>query len=196
MKQLTIELLLLALLLVCVFGAFEWNYRGKLSPYDAVFRDLEKQELLITEINIGNSHTGALLQEGLHESDRVFNLGLGGQDMFHILTVLQKCLPDCPKLKTVLLGLDYDLLGYNFSMEKQAWKDRQYYPFTGKLYDSSWTNYLAAKSSFIRLNRDMRYLFQLPDTGSHVMSKAWNFIPVDSTGITKSGAIRRAHEHS
>ena len=74
------------------------------------------------------------------------------------------------------MGLDYDLVGYNQVKNGDEHYDREYYPYTGEMYNDNLTNRLMSKSSFFRANRDMSYLFFGPKK-----KKPVNFIPITSS---------------
>ncbi len=151
-------------------------------------KNKEKIKAIIT----GNSHTEAIgAPDILEGTNSTFNLSMGGQDLYHILLLLEKCIPESPRLKLVILGLDYDMAGYNFAKEKQEWKDRYYYPWNKNIYDRSFGNIIMAKSDFMRSNRDLSYLFSSQEIDSNP-----TFIPPVAAENNEYICRKRALEHS
>ncbi len=193
MKKLFIELLLVifsGIGLICLFELLYENYK---SPVDYKIEKIEKNKNEITGIIIGNSHMEAIGNPKIFDNDSyVINLSMGGQDLYHMLLYIEKCVPGIPKLKYVLLGLDYELIGYNFTAENQAWKDRLYYSFNKNIYDKSLPNVIMAHLNFFKANRDLAYLF----SASENTEEDKKFIPPGINKKTENGCKKRALEHS
>jgi len=92
------------------------------------------------------------------------------------------------------VSTDYDAIGYNFSVFNQDWQDRQYYPYTGRLYHDGALQRLLAQSAFFRSNRDLSVLF----SGARSVPDLPNPILPVGTGpaSTAEGCRKRAKEHS
>lgn len=182
------------ILLVFTLGAlffFDNLFKETKNNYDFLFQELQEKSLKITRLNIGNSHIGALMNYG-NDSATCFNASAGGQDIFHTCAVLRKFIPSAPNLKTIIFGLDYDLLGYDFLIANEIWKDRQYYQYTTTLYDNSLINHFLARSSFFRNNRDFNLLW-LQKTGTQ---NKMNFTPITNGKENDCDCEDRAREHS
>ncbi len=190
-RKFVIEIMVLILLMGGSFGLLEFLFRDVRNDYDRRFDLLQQRYQTITRINIGNSHIGALMNYG-PDSASCINLSFGGQDIFHCYSVLKTCIPHMPELKTVVFGLDYDLLGYDYIVANERWKDRQYYPYTGELYDNSWSNIIQARSAFFRSNRDFGLLTLLE---SNKTVPEMVYMPV-SFDETPESCTKRAIEHS
>jgi hypothetical protein len=189
MKRLITETLLFILLLAAIAGGFEYLFAGASNDVDRRMQLFEQQKKDITRINIGNSHIGALQQYGA-DSTHCMNLSFGGQDLFHMYTLLKTVIPQAPQLKTIILGLDADLMGYDLVVANERWKDRQYYPYTHELYCDSWSDRIMASSAFFRANRDFR---TLKTSGAAASA---NFIPPAAGRMLSKEGADRAREHS
>jgi hypothetical protein len=158
-KKLIFEIVAILLVLLAGFYALESQYSNYLTPFDVKFTKLEKNLSQIEQLSIGASHADALKNYGIDECANVFNISFGGQDIFHVKVILEKYLTMMPNLNTIVYVLDYEQMGYNFSTENQEWKDRQYFPYTNKLYEDTKLQRFLTQSNFYRANRDMGFLF-------------------------------------
>lgn len=137
---------------------------------------------------LGNSHIQAL-EEPMIDSSESFNFGVGGQDIYHMHMILEHILLKMNKkhLKHVIIGLDYDLLGYSYKSANTMWLDRLYYPITERLSENSFGAIIMAKSNFFRANRDFSKL--ISSTNSKIKNKDLNY-------LNFSPCDKRAKEHS
>lgn len=191
MRKLLVEIGCFIAFLAVVFAGLEFLYKDYKSPVDYKIEGYKQSNDGITTLIIGNSHTEALLSPAFSGiAGKTYNVSMGGQDLFHMRILLEKCIEINPQLKNVILGLDYELYGYNFAREQQLWKDRHYYRSCGKMYDMSAANIIMAKSGFFLANRDLAYLFNGPSVPLNV------FIPPVLTGNKEKQCIGRAREHS
>lgn len=175
-----------------VAAIVEFLYRDYKTPVDYIMLNFNKNKENIKAIITGNSHTDAIGTPDIFEDiNSTINLSMGGQDLYHILLLLEKCIPESPRLKLVILGLDYDMAGYNFAKEKQEWKDRYYYPWNKNIYDRSFGNIIMAESGFMRSNRDLSYLFSSQEANQNP-----SFIPPVAAGNNEHVCRKRALEHS
>jgi hypothetical protein len=122
-------------------------------------------------------------------STSCFNASFGGQDLYHMYSIIKTYLPQMTSLRIIVLGLDYDLLGYDLEVANEMWRDRQYYPYTHMLYKDGYGDQLVASSSFFRTNRDFMVLLQ----GKSSTKNADQLVvsPLDG-----ASCMERAREHS
>jgi hypothetical protein len=184
-----IVLLALSIIFIGIFS-IEFLYRDYKTGIDKRFENYYNNEDIEVLLN-GNSHVGALGTAdnlGLES----FNFSVAGQDIFHIYSVLKTALNDENNVKTIVVGIDYDLLGYDYKVANTMWLDRNYYNSTNQLYDSTFSNYLMAQSGFFQSNRDFSYIknkfLRNPEQENNKVVN--NFIPIK--GLAKD----RALEHS
>lgn len=188
LKILLIEVLLLLLIVI----SLELLFKDYSTNIDQLFLKMKINSGSTTLLLTGNSHIGVLGEMCIFDSDKSLNLAIGGQDIFHQYLIIRKAVQVMPKLKTVVAGIDYDLLGYDFIISDQMYIDRQYYEYTDTLYENSILNRLTAMSSFFRSNRDISYLFL-----EKKKAKTYeNFIPLITGKITDEDCKKRALEHT
>lgn len=151
------------IILVLGFGAivafmeylFKDNFNFIHDKFQSANEDDSSKILLL-----GNSHMMALRTPIINNMS-AFNFGVGGQDIYHMLLITEKVLEGRQKkFEYIILGLDYDLLGYNFQIANTAWMDRLYYPDTKKTADNTLGGRLMAKSNFFRGNRNFQEAFK------------------------------------
>ncbi len=174
-----------SVLVIClaIFALLEYAYRNYLTQADLIFKPYYEKVSTVETLYIGNSHIGVFIGLYPGENKQVGNMSLGGQDIFRMYTVLKTLLPKSPKLKTVYLGFDYDLLGYNQTKSGQEYVDREYYPYTGELYNNTATNRAMSSSYFFRANRDIAYLLKR----NKEATKPINYIPVENKATPAAG---------
>lgn len=167
-----------SVLLICVaiFALLEFAYRNYATQADLIFKPYYEKIQTVETLYIGNSHIGVFIGLYPGENKQVGNMSLGGQDIFRMYTVLKTLIPKSPKLKTVYLGFDYDLLGYNQTKSGQEYVDREYFPYTGELYNNTMSNRAMSQSYFFRANRDIAYLLKR----NKEAAKPINYIPVEN----------------
>ena len=173
---------------ILIVGCLEFLFKNTPNYIEDLFEKLESNDSTQVLL-LGNSHIQALGEPEI-DGSKSFNFGVGGQDINHMHMILEHVLLKMKKrhLKQVIIGLDYDLLGYNFKIANTMWLDRLYYPVTGKLSDNSYGSILMAKSNFFRANRDFSKLTFL-NSNLNSKNKALNFLDY-------SPCDRRAKEHS
>lgn len=164
---------------VAVMALLEYSYRLYSTSAARLFKPYLEKAQTVETIYIGNSHIGVFNGIFPHSVKEVGNLSLGGQDIFRMYTVIKTIIPKSPALKKIYLGLDYDLIGYNQTKSGQEYIDREYYEFTGELYNNTMANRLMSQSNFFRSNRDIAYLFKR----NKEEKKELNFIPVTSSPV-------------
>jgi len=173
-----------------IVAVAEYLYRDYKTSIDRRFELFQNTESVQVLFN-GNSHTGCLGTPYIN-GKKSFNFSVGGQDIFHIYTVLKTALQNNNQIEKVIVGIDYDLFGYDYEIANTMWLDRNYYKSTGILYDSTFANRLMAQSGFFQANRDFGYLkkkFSSKDNANKATEKP-NFVPI------KGHAEDRAKEHS
>ena len=195
MRRFIIFIALLLTFSVGVVFVLEFLFRDYKTTADYLFRRFTKRSTTVETIYIGNSHIGAfsaVLPDSMHS---MVNMSIGGQDIFRMWAVLSTIVPQSPKLKVVYMGLDYDLIGYNQSKSGQEYIDRQYYKYTGQLYNNTPTNRAMSSSAFFRSNRDLAYIFakKAKDTSEDEVS---NFIPLTANRTNPEECKKRAEEHT
>lgn len=172
----------LSILLICAatMALLEFAYRNYSTQADRLFKPYYAKANTVETIYIGNSHIGVFNDLFPQDVKEVGNMSLGGQDIFRMYSVLKTLIPKSPALKKIYLGLDYDLIGYNQTKSGQEYIDREYYKFTGELYNNTMTNRAMSRSNFFRANRDIAYLFKK----NKEENKPLNFIPVANSPTT------------
>ncbi len=167
-----------SVLIIClvVMALLEYAYRNYSTWAARIFIPYYRNARTIETIYIGNSHMEVLSLAISEEIKTVGNLSLGGQDIFLMYAAIKTVIPKSPALKKIYLGLDYDLIGYNQTKSGQEYIDRDYYEFTGELYNNTLTNRLMSRSNFFRSNRNIEYLFNW----NLKKNKRINFIPLNS----------------
>ena len=161
-----------------LFKDFQNNVEQRFNEYE---KDINNTECLL----IGNSHIQAIGNPDINKM-KSFNFSFGGQDIFHIYSIVKTlCNNSKNKLKLIIIGIDYDLLGYNYDVANTVWKDRLYFKKTNELYDSSFMNKILAKSNFFNANRDFAKIITRKNNGKIFQ------------GIINNGScLERALEHS
>ncbi len=176
-----------SVLIIClvVMALLEYAYRNYSTSAARLFKPYFEKAETVETIYIGNSHIGVfngIFPQGVKE---VGNLSLGGQDVFRMYTAIKTVIPKSPALKKIYLGLDYDLIGYNQTKSGQEYIDREYYEFTGELYNNTLTNRLMSRSIFFRSNRDIAYLFKRNKGEKEEL----NFIPVANKPVEEEKKV-------
>lgn len=168
MKKLLLELGgLSAVLLICLLF-LENRYKNYLTPVDFLFQRIYDAEAQKPKcLMLGNSHYMQLYagRKGY------LNLGIGGQDIYHQNLLLRKALEKLgDSVKTVIFGVDLEVMGFQLAKAGEAYIDRQYYIQTPDIYDQSPSSILMAKSKFFRSNRDFAYLFASSSQGGNAQA--------------------------
>ncbi len=160
------------------------------NTYDSIFKDIDKNKNLYTDVYIGNSHTMALKENTDNPNAKVLNIATPGQDLFKTYAILKKWVPLLQNVKTIYIGIDYEMLGQNLSLSGLPNEDRQLYKYTDTLYYQNAENILMAKSSFFRANRDLNFLVYKKDVEVNK-----NYIP-PVIQLNEEDCKKRALEHS
>ena len=189
------NILLLFVLVTIVAVLLEYKYKNYQNPADLLFVGLEKDAPTINEIYIGGSHTAVFGTYSSDSSKVIRNLSFQGFDLFKINAIIKKWQPKMTDLKTIYLGLDYEMLGQNQAVSGEAYLDRQFFPYIDTLYNYNVTNLLMSKSNFFRSNRDLSYLFQRSNQKKITTP---NFIPLGTKkeNLNDKACKQRATEHS
>jgi hypothetical protein len=196
--RLLIETFVLCGILLLVGYCIEVKYRSFKTPADQLFDKYEiiKRQNKPFSIIIGNSHMGEFYRYYPDTLFPVLNLSVGGQDLFREYTVLRKIISGSKsKIKTVLLGLDYGMIGYNQVLSGQGYIDKQYYKHVDTLYRNNFMNRVLSSSSFFSANRDVSFLFSTTQKEPDKQRTA--FIPlVAQPGLRPVDCKSRAKEHT
>lgn len=180
-------------IMIFCFLLLDSFYTGYKVSIDYLNEKIESTKLRSSHLLIGNSHMGSINQKEWQDNNNYCNLSIGGQDLFHEYILIKSCIKRMPNLKSIIINVDYDQLGYNLvKTANQAYTDREYYAIFNEMYDSSFSNKLISSSFFFRANRDLSYLTQPSNTNK---KETINFIPV-SHAINEKACKQRALEHS
>lgn len=188
MRKFIYSISIISFCFILIVACLEFLFKNTPNYIEDIFEKLESNDS-IQVLLLGNSHVQAL-GEPMINGSKSFNFGVGGQDIYHMHMILEHVLLKMKKknLKHVIIGLDYDLLGYNYRLSNSMWLDRLYYPITGKLSDNSFGALLMAKSNFFRANRNFSKLTFL-NLISNSKKEFLNF-------LNHSPCDKRATEHS
>lgn len=186
MRKFIYSISIISISFILIVGCLEFLFKNTPNFIEDTFIELKSNnsfEVLL----LGNSHIQALGEPMINGAES-FNFGVGGQDIHHMHMILEHILLKMNKkhLKQVIIGLDYDLLGYSYKSANTMWLDRLYYPVTGKLGDNSFGAIMMAKSNFFRANRDFSKLTKVSQTIKNQDLNYLDFSPCD----------KRAEEHS
>src|ERR1700741_3318190 len=158
--RLFIEIIVLFTGLALAAFLIELKYRSFKTPADYMFDKYNTIKQKPFAVIIGNSHMGDFEQYSPDPAAAQLNLSIGGQDLFREYVVLRKIIKESKgKVKSVLLGLDYDVMGYNQVLSGQDYIDKQYFVHVDTLYKNSIQNRFLSSSAFFRSNREMGFLF-------------------------------------
>lgn len=142
-------------LAICLGAALvlEYCFRDYQSRVDGLFEQIRADDGKADLVLLGNCNVGVLGGMTFGGKSKPLNLVDGGKDIFHDLLML-KYLKRSRRLRLVIMGMEYEILGFDFNISNQKFLDRQYYSHTGLLYDDSLSNRLMAMSHFLRSGRD------------------------------------------
>lgn len=166
MKSVRLLFLEIAALLsfsILVIFFLEWKYKSYETQADILMKEYQRKKTDAEILWLGNSHTIPLVAEmdslGIHTP--CVSFAYGGMDLFWSAVLYEKYRNEIPHLKTLCIGVDEELLGYNQTKFKLEYINRSLYKYTDTLDDDSPVNRLLAGSNFFRTNRDISYLFNL-----------------------------------
>lgn len=186
MRKFIYSISIISICFILIIGCLEFLFKNTPNYIEDIFEKLESNDSTQVLL-LGNSHMQAL-GEPVIDGAKSFNFGVGGQDIYHMHMILEYILLKMNKkhLKHVIIGLDYDLLGYSYKSANTMWLDRLYYPVTGKLSENSFGAVIMANSNFFRANRDFSKLINCNPKIKNKDLNYLNFSPCD----------KRAKEHS
>jgi hypothetical protein len=173
-----------------IVALLEFLFRYSNNPVEnkfSIYSELNDISIII----IGNSHSAAIGSPIVYDSLLSYNFSIGGQDIFHMYAILKAIKPKSTSLKKIVIGIDYDLLGYDYKIANQMWMDRLYYKYTNLLYDSSLSNRIMASSNFFLANRDLSNVHVFAIGKNETLET--NYLNFLAKGVDCS---RRAIEHS
>lgn len=189
MKKFIKYILVLLLSFVLVVIALEFGFKNHKNFVAERFDTYYSIEQNVDIVFLGNSHVQALKSPQIGDKT-CFNFGFGGQDIFHMYAILNTIIARPNQLEYVVIGLDYELLGYNYEIANTMWLDRLYYENTKLLYDNSLSNRIQAKSNFFISNRSLTNVVKNNNQSKKQVNDELNF-------IVNSGSCKdRAEEHS
>ena len=192
MRSFVKSILLILIAFTSIVLVLEWVFHEPVNFVANKLNALEKEEA-VGVLYIGNSHTQAIGNTSLGEMKGV-NLSLGGQDLFHSYALMQKALELQPSVKVVVIGVDYDVVGYNYAIANMSWMDRLYYRPTGMMQDNSLGNRLMASSNFFLANRKFA---NVKKTSSGKQQSTDKQATIDAAFVDfDSPCDKRAIEHS
>lgn len=188
MRKFIYSISIISICFILITGCLEFLFKNTPNYIENIFEKLESNDSTQVLL-LGNSHMQAL-GEPVIDGAKSFNFGVGGQDIYHMHMILEHILLKMDKkdIKQVIIGLDYDLLGYSFKSANTMWLDRLYYPVTGKLSENSFGAVIMAKSNFFRANRNFSKLTFL-NSNLNSKNEVLNF-------LNYSPCDKRAIEHS
>ncbi|HRH66732.1 MAG TPA: hypothetical protein PLU53_10585 [Bacteroidia bacterium] len=159
-RYLFLEIAGLILFLLLVTGFLEWKYASYQTQADILMENFQKKKTNAEILWLGNSHTIPLIAQldSLNAKPGSVSFAYGGMDLFWSTVLLEKYMDQIPGLKTICIGADEELLGYNQTRFKLEYINRALYRYTDTLDDDSPFNRLLARSNFFRTNRDISYL--------------------------------------
>lgn len=111
------RILIFSGIIIMLFTCLEiWSRRVFRTETDLYlkFRSLERVKDSVEILIIGNSH----LEKGINPqylSQKAFNLAFSAQDLYYDHAVFNHYLNELPKLKTLIIGVDYFSFGYDES---------------------------------------------------------------------------------
>ena len=193
MKKLYLELFIF-LLALCTFIFFiEWQVKDVKAPIDRLL--LQSSEKPSAKwLIIGNSHTGVL--SDVNDTaflNTIINVSLADLELADRYKVLQNCLKGT-NIKTVILGMDADQLGHDFSSSDY---DRQLYKYGFDLHENKLGNHILARLNFFRLHLSVSDLVKLIADRDKIDTAKTNFIPFSNKARNDLKACRkRAEKHS
>ncbi|MFZ9846738.1 MAG: hypothetical protein ACO3EE_01150 [Flavobacteriales bacterium] len=199
--KLILEIVLLLLVLVGAAFLIESKYSKFETSADQIFKNYELYKDDSIVVVLGSSHTLMFDDYYPDTSKYVVNFSIGGQDLFREDMVLRKIVKDGAKIQQVILGLDFDALGYNQVLSGEGYIDKQYYKYLDTLYDDGFTNRLMGSSAFFRSNRDISYLFKESEMSNPIKSRGGKsnsipYIPLGNGTLNDEDCRGRAIEHS
>jgi len=190
MKKFLRNIAIIILSIFLVVFALEFIFKNHYNFIEQKFNNFYNMQDSIEVIFIGNSHMQSLsnFEVNNHKS---YNFSVGGQDIFHIYAIVKTITQTTSNIKFVVMGIDYDLLGYDYKIGNMMWQDRLYYRNTQMLYDSSFTSVLMAKSNFFLANRNFKNIIK----NNNIHKTKVNNIEMPFIDL-KSPCDKRALEHS
>lgn len=191
-KKLFREILLLLFAAIAMFALLEYRYRNFQTPVDHMMQRFRQRAPEAEILLMGNSHILPLINylDSTTHSYHTASIALGGLDLFWSAVLIKKTLNQMPKLKTVILSVDPESMGYNQSFFRQEYVNRSFYRYTDTLYKPTSSDLLLARSNFFRSNRNTGFLF----TGQQ--SKPSKELLPEMKQITEQSCMHRAIEHS
>lgn len=182
------------LTIVIILEVLYKNYNNNV---DTLFQKIDHADDSVNFILTGNSYIGKLGITKIDSPDIPLNISFGGQDIFHQYIILKYAVNRFKGLKKIIIGVEYNLLGYDYEKANQSYLDRQYYPYTDTLYNNGLISRLLASSNFFRSNRDITFLVRFLTENKEISMLTDNeFIPVVAEKLSMDACRKRAKEHT
>ena len=193
--KLFLEIAALLLFLVLLTGFLEWKYASYRTQADILMEEFQKNKSNAEILWLGNSHTIPLVAEfdTLHLQPPSASFAYGGMDFFWSAVLLEKYKGQMPRLKTLCIGVDEELLGYNQTFFKLEYINRALFRYTDTLDEDSRFDRLLASSNFFRTNRDISYLVNKRNQPSDLKPMLQGFF---QPGSMDQQSRQRAKENS
>lgn len=193
--RLWLELAGLLLFLAVCIQLLELKYSGYVTGADILMNHFRKHKEGASILFAGNSHTIPLTaaMDSLQQGNGGASLVFGGMDLFWTGVLVSKYMDSVPNLKTVFIGVEEELLGYNQTRFKLEYVNRSLYRYTDTLFEDTPFNRLMARSNFFRSNRDISYLV---DQRNQPTDLAPMLHGIFQPGDAYSRCVRRAYENS
>lgn len=159
---------------ILIFG-LHYLFRDYSTKTDLLFEKFNQDTQAASVLFLGNSHVVPLSE--YHHRIRInktASLAYGSSDLFLSMTILKKYITRLPKVTTVIIGVDPEMIGYNESKSGQQYIFRTFYKYTDTLYYDNLLNRFLATNCFFRTNRDIGYLFSGEDGRKKKVAKQNN----------------------
>jgi hypothetical protein len=200
MKNFVSSVLYISIAFLVVVLSLEFFFKDNFNFINYKFQ-LLREDKSSSILILGNSHAMALRKPSINGMD-AFNFGVGGQDVYHIYLISKQALAtqDKNKIKYIIVGLDYHLMGYDFKIANTLWMDRLYYPDTKTLLDNSMGGRILALSNFFRANRNFKEAiksFSFVENDKKKIGANSKLSKIDENfAVTNSSCQERSLEHS
>ena len=148
MKSVRLLFLEIAALLsfsILVIFFLEWKYKSYETQADILMKEYQRKKTDAEILWLGNSHTIPLVAEmdslGIHTP--CVSFAYGGMDLFWSAVLYEKYRKEIPHLKTLCIGVDEELLGYN----QTKFKLEYIKPLIVQIYRHTWWRFACQSSA-------------------------------------------------
>lgn len=190
MRKLFLEISLLFVITAAMIFFLEKKYSSYKTKADLMMEDFISHASDAELLLVGNSHMLTVYRETKSlRSGKVAMLGLEGIDIFQLRNLVCRYAPQMKKLKLILINADEYCLGTNLKVLNFLYVDRMLYRYTDTLYEETVSARLAARSNFLRSNRDLSFLFTNRSAAAQE-----NSVPVTGNPLSPVRCSERAVE--